>query len=92
MNNNYEMEILVGEDTEIVDVNNSEIQETENKKSVLATGAIVLGVATVAFVGYKASKKIGYKLAKRFVEKCEQELEELDEAVEVEAEAEETNE
>lgn len=92
MNNNYEMEILVGEDTEIVDVNNSEIQETENKKSVLATGAIVLGVATVAFVGYKASKKLGYKLAKRFVEKCEQELEELDEAIEVEAEAEETNE
>ena len=91
MNNNYEMEILVGEDTEIVDVNNSEIQETENKKSVLATGAIVLGVATVAFVGYKASKKLGYKLAKRFVEKCEQELEELDEAIEVEAEAEETN-
>lgn len=92
MNNNYEMEILVGEDTKIVDVNNSEIQETENKKSVLATGAIVLGVATVAFVGYKASKKLGYKLAKRFVEKCEQELEELDEAIEVEAEAEETNE
>lgn len=92
MNNNYEMEILVGEDTEIVDVNNSEIQETENKKSVLATGAIVLGVATVAFVGYKASKKLGYKLAKRFVEKCEQELEELDETIEVEAEAEETNE
>ena len=92
MNNNYEMEILVGENTEIVDENNSEIQETENKKSVLATGAIVLGVATVAFVGYKASKKLGYKLAKRFVEKCEQELEELDEAIEVEAETEETNE
>ena len=92
MNNNYEMEILVGENTEIVDENNSEIQETENKKSVLATGALVLGVATVAFVGYKASKKLGYKLAKRFVEKCEQELEELDEAIEVEAEAEETNE
>ena len=87
MNNNYEMEILVGEDTEIVDVNNSEIQETENKKSVLATGAIVLGVATVAFAGYKASKKLGYKLAKRFVEKCEQEFEEeLNETIEDEAE------
>lgn len=92
MNNDYEMEILVGENTEIVDKNNSEIQETESKKSVLATGALVLGVATVAFVSYKASKKLGYKLAKRFVEKCEQELEELDEAIEVEAEAEETNE
>ena len=76
MNNDYEMEILVGENTEIVDKNNSEIQETESKKSVLATGALVLGVATVAFVGYKASKKLGYKLAKRFVEKCEQEFEE----------------
>lgn len=87
MNNNYEMEILVGEDTEIVDVNNSEVQETESKKSVLATGALVLGVATVAFVSYKASKKLGYKLAKRFVEKCEQEFEEeLNETIEDEAE------